>query len=73
MQLNSTSDEKISKLLSTLEDLLDEDGVGEIEAVIGKTAFSRAIELRHTLRKQEHPEPKISKLGVETSSQASDL
>ncbi|KAF7872223.1 hypothetical protein EAF04_003148 [Stromatinia cepivora] len=67
--LNSSSHEKASKLLGALEDLLDQGGVGEVETVIGKTAFSGAIELRDTLRNQLQPELDHNNPSVETSSQ----
>ncbi|KAK6609520.1 RNase3 domain-containing protein [Botrytis cinerea] len=50
--INSLSHKKISKLLVALEELLAEDGVGEVEALIGSPAYSRATELRSTLRDQ---------------------
>lgn len=38
-------------MLNALENLLDESEVGEVETILGKTAFSGAVELRNTLRK----------------------
>ncbi|KAF7960123.1 hypothetical protein EAE96_001722 [Botrytis aclada] len=50
--INSLSHEKISNLLGALEELLGEDDVGEVEALMGGAAFSGASELRNTLRDQ---------------------
>ncbi|KAI9647727.1 hypothetical protein NHQ30_004113 [Ciborinia camelliae] len=70
--MNSSSHEKIAKLLGALEDVLDESGgVGEVEAAIGKSAFSGAIELRNILRKQAQPELKSNKPDVEVLSRES--
>ncbi|ESZ92769.1 hypothetical protein SBOR_6826 [Sclerotinia borealis F-4128] len=71
--LNSSSHEKISKLLIALEELLHESGVGEVEAVIGKTAFSGAIELRNILRNQDQPKLNDHNPTIESSSQESDI
>ncbi|KAM0135495.1 hypothetical protein ACHAP3_005080 [Botrytis cinerea] len=65
--INSLSHKKISKLLVALEELLAEDGVGEVEALIGSPAFSRATELRSTLRDQVH-----SGLSLPSSSGSGD-
>ncbi|TGO56937.1 hypothetical protein BOTNAR_0212g00130 [Botryotinia narcissicola] len=50
--INSLSHKKISKLLGALEELLGEDDVGEVEALMGGAAFSGVTELRNTLRDQ---------------------
>ncbi|KAF5875932.1 putative ribonuclease 3 protein [Botrytis fragariae] len=50
--IDSSSHNKISKLLGALEELLGEDDVGEVEALMGGAAFSGANELRNTLRDQ---------------------
>ncbi|TGO22192.1 hypothetical protein BPAE_0178g00100 [Botrytis paeoniae] len=50
--INSSSHKKISKLLGALEELLGEDDVREVEALMGGAAFSGATELRNTLRDQ---------------------
>ncbi|KAF7880421.1 uncharacterized protein EAF02_007267 [Botrytis sinoallii] len=50
--INSLSHKKISQLLGALEELLGEDDVGEVEALMGGAAFSGATELRSTLRDQ---------------------
>ncbi|QSZ34501.1 hypothetical protein DSL72_006095 [Monilinia vaccinii-corymbosi] len=69
--MNSTSHEKISKLLSALEGLLDEDGLDEVEALIGKAAFLGATELQNVLRNQEKAELKSNKPSVEPPSRES--
>ncbi|KAF7885128.1 hypothetical protein EAF00_010946 [Botryotinia globosa] len=50
--INPLSHKKISKLLGALEELLGEDDVGEVEALMGGAAFSGVTELRNTLRDQ---------------------
>ncbi|KAA8573492.1 hypothetical protein EYC84_005077 [Monilinia fructicola] len=68
MQLNSTSHEKIFNLLNALEGILDEGGLDEVEALIGKPAVFRVIELRNTLRTQEKTDSNSNESSTETSS-----